>query len=245
MVFQQKNGRNHRTRNILVVTLLLFPILLMSACSGNPENNNHNNASSSNNSENSENKNTAFKVAIDPGHGGRDPGATGASGQYEKSFTLNLSKKVEKRLEQESGMEVFMTRTDDSFISQESRERPKYANRKNADVFISIHGNTFSDPNVSGTETYYYHKTSHQFAQILQKHVVKATEFRDRGIKKKDLFVVRDTEMPAALLEVGYLTNSANESKMHTDDFQSRVADSIVKGIKEYKEESEKQGIFS
>src|SRR5699024_1554580 len=106
MLFQRKNGRNHRTRNMLVVILLIFPTLILSACSGNSDNNN--NAKDSSN--NSKNKNTAFKVVIDPGHGGKDNGATGASGQYEKRFTLSLSKKVEKLLEQESEMEVFMTR---------------------------------------------------------------------------------------------------------------------------------------
>lgn len=227
---------------MLVVTLLILPILILSACSGNSDNNNN---AKDNSSNNSENKNTAFKVVIDPGHGGKDNGATGAGGQYEKSFTLSLSKKMEKMLEQESEMEVFMTRTDDSFISQESRYRPKYANNHNADVFVSIHGNTFSNPSVSGTETFYYHNNSRQFAQILQKHVVEAGGFRDRGIKKKDLFVVRDTNMPAALIEVGYLTNPDNESIMRTDGFQSRVAASIVEGIKEYKEQSDKQGFLN
>ncbi|MFD1360055.1 N-acetylmuramoyl-L-alanine amidase family protein [Lentibacillus salinarum] len=242
MVFQRKNERNHRTRNMSVVTLLIIPILILSACSGNSDNNNN---AKDNSNNNSKNKNTAFKVVIDPGHGGKDNGATGASGQYEKSFTLRLSKEVKKLLEQESGMEVFMTRTDDSFISQESRYRPKYANKLNADVYVSIHGNTFSNPSVSGTETFYYHNNSRQFARILQKHVVEATGFRDRGIKKKDLFVVRDTNMPAALIEVGYLTNPENESVMRTDDFQSRVAASIVEGIKAYKERSDEQGFLN
>lgn len=175
-----------------------------------------------------------YKVVIDPGHGGADAGAEGASGRYEKDFTLSVAKKVEKLLEQESQIEVFMTRTDDSYISQESRFRPKYANELNADVFISIHGNTFDDPSVSGTEVFYYHKNSLHFAEILQKNVVKATGFRDRGAKKGDLFVVRETKMPAALIEVGYLTNPGDESKMWTDGFQNDVANAIVEGIKEY-----------
>ena len=79
-----------------------------------------------------------YKVVIDPGHGGADAGAEGASGRCEKDFPLrSWRKKVEKLLEQESQIEVFMTRTDDSYISQESRFRPKYANELNADVFIS------------------------------------------------------------------------------------------------------------
>ncbi|MTW87608.1 N-acetylmuramoyl-L-alanine amidase [Virgibacillus dakarensis] len=234
-------------KKILFIPLLLLLIVIISVFISNSVNNktnaNHNNIIN-NNDDHNDDKDTVLKVVIDPGHGGKDKGATGASGKYEKDFTLSLSKKVEELLEQESGIQVFMTRTDDSFISQESRYRPKYANKLDADLFISIHGNTFSDPDVSGTETYYYHKNSRLFAKFLQKHVVEATGFRDRGTTKQDLFVVRDTKMPAALIEVGYLTNPQEESKMLTDDIQSRVANSIVEGIKEYKERSEKQGIL-
>lgn len=182
-----------------------------------------------------------LKVVIDAGHGGQDVGAIGDSGQYEKNFTLSVAKKVVNLLEQEPQIQVYMTRADDSFISQESRYRPKYANKLNADLFISIHGNTFSDSNVSGTETFYYHENSQTFAKAIQKHVAEATGFKDRGTTKKDLFVVKDTKMPSALIEVGYLTNPQDESKMWTDDFQNRVATSIVEGIKDYRAELEKQ----
>jgi len=188
------------------------------------------------------NKNTALMVVLDPGHGGKDGGATGASGQYEKNFTLSVAKKIQKLLEKEPRIEVFMTRTDDSYISQKSRHRPEYANELGADLFLSIHGNTFSDPTVTGTETFYYHKTSRDFAKLIQKHVVEATGFNDRGIMKKDLFVIKDTKMPAALIEIGYLTNPQDESKMWTDEFQNQVATSIVEAILEYEVNSEKQG---
>lgn len=223
-------------KNILFFTLFLFSILIFSACTSNHDNNNDK-------LDNSKNSYTAFKVVIDAGHGGKDFGASGASGQYEKDFTLSVAKKVEKLLRQEPAIEVFMTRTNDIFLSQESRFRPKYANKLNADVFISIHGNTFSNPDISGTETFYYHKNSLLLAETLQKHVVEATGFRDRGVMKKDLFVVKDTKMPAALIEVGYLTNLEDESKMWTDDFQNRVATSIVEGITEYQGRSGNQGI--
>jgi len=85
---------------------------------------------------------TDYKVVIDAGHGGEDVGATGASGQYEKNFTLSVAKKVSKLLEQNPHIQVYMTRSDDSFISQESRHRPIYANDLNADLFLSIHANT-------------------------------------------------------------------------------------------------------
>ncbi|WP_233274983.1 N-acetylmuramoyl-L-alanine amidase family protein [Calidifontibacillus oryziterrae] len=191
-------------------------------------------SSSSDNHNRDQNSNTPFKVVIDPGHGGKDVGASSASGQYEKDFTLSVSRKVEKLLEKEPQIQVFMTRTDDSFISQESRYRPKYANNLNADLFISIHGNTFTNPNVSGTETYYYHNNSRHFAETMQEHVAEATGFRDRGIMVKDLFVIKDTKMPGALIEVGYLTNPEDEFKMWADEFQNRVATAIVEGVKEY-----------
>jgi len=177
---------------------------------------------------------TDYKVVIDAGHGGEDVGATGASGQYEKNFTLSVAKKVSKLLEQNPHIQVYMTRSDDSFISQESRHRPIYANDLNADLFLSIHANTFTDSSVSGTETFYYHPYSLKFAEIMQKNLVQATGFKDRGVKKDDLFVIKDTTMPAVLLEIGYLTNPQDESQMWTEDFQDCVATAIVDGIKEY-----------
>lgn len=174
-------------------------------------------------------------VVIDPGHGGRDVGAIGASGRYEKDFTLSLARRVLELLDQEAHIQAFMTRTDDRFISQRSMYRTEYACTVDADLLISIHGNTYSDPNVSGTETFYYHLRSRRLAKIMQEYVAAATGFRDRGVTRKDLFVVRDAKMPAVLIEVGYLTNPGDESQMWTDAFQSRVAVAIVEGIKEYR----------
>lgn len=177
----------------------------------------------------------SFKVVIDPGHGGVDVGAVGASGRYEKDFTLVLAQKVTALLEQEPGIEVFMTRTDDRFISQTSRYRPAYANDIGADVLISIHANTYSDPSVSGTETFYYHAHSRTLANIIQRHVARATGFRNRGSKRSDFFILTQARMPAVLVEVGYLTNPDDETMMWTDAFQQRVAAAIVEAVKEYR----------
>lgn len=175
-----------------------------------------------------------FKVVIDPGHGGKDVGATGASGLYEKDFTLSLSKKVKEILEKEQKIQVYMIREDDTFISTKDKYRPKFANELDADLFISIHGNTFEDSKVSGTESYYYHKKFKSFAKIMHRHVVGSTGFNDRGVRKEDLYVVRDTDMPSVLLEIGYLTNPQEEQKMLNDEFQYSVAESICDGVKEY-----------
>jgi N-acetylmuramoyl-L-alanine amidase len=220
-------------KKLCQATVILFLVFIASAC-----NSESTQGMEKKTSENNSSQVSSFKVVIDPGHGGHDVGATGASGQYEKDFTLSLSKKVKELLEQETDIEVFMTRADDTHISQESRYRPKYANEINADVFVSIHGNTFADSNVTGTETFYYHKYSKSFAEIIHHHLIQATGFKDRGVKKEEFFVLKDTDMPAVLLEIGYLTNPQDESEMLTDSFQNRVAQAIVDGIKEYRMQS-------
>ncbi|MDF2942645.1 MAG: cell wall hydrolase/autolysin [Herbinix sp.] len=177
-----------------------------------------------------------FTVVIDPGHGGKDVGAKGASGLYEKDFTLSLSKKVKEILEKEEKIEVYMTREEDTFISTVDKYRPKFANELDADLFISIHGNTYEDPNVSGTEAYYYHDKFKSFAETIYNKVVSSTGFKARGVKNKDLFVVRYTDMPSVLLEIGYLTNPQEEQMMFKDEFQSSLAESICDGVKEYLE---------
>ncbi|MCT1401279.1 N-acetylmuramoyl-L-alanine amidase [Paenibacillus sp. p3-SID867] len=176
---------------------------------------------------------TPYQVVIDSGHGGKDNGATGASGSFEKDFTLQLALKVEELAKQEPGIEVVLTRSEDRFISSIDRERPEIANRLGADLFISIHGNTYEDASVSGTETYYYHENSRFLAEIMQKHMVQTSGFRDRGVKKEDFFVLKDSNMPAALIEMGYLTNPQEENEMLTEDYQYRMASSILDGIKE------------
>lgn len=175
-----------------------------------------------------------YKVVIDPGHGGEDPGSKGASGLYEKDLTLSLSKKVVERLKENPKFKVYMTREDDTFISAKERHRPKFANELQADIYISIHGNTFINSSVSGTETYYYREDSHALADTIHKYLIDATNFSDRGVRKEEYFVLKDTIMPAALLEIGYLTNPQEEQMMFREDFQETVADAIYEGILEY-----------
>ncbi|WP_429841235.1 N-acetylmuramoyl-L-alanine amidase family protein [Brevibacillus sp. FIR094] len=180
-----------------------------------------------------------YKIVIDPGHGGKDHGAEGVSGHVEKDFTLQLARKVKELAEQDLRMQVYLTRSDDRFLSSVERERPQFANQLGADLFISLHGNTYTDPTVSGTETYYYHPESLPLAKSIQKYVRDATGFQDRGVKKEDFFVVKDTNMPAVLLEVGYLTNPSDEQKLMDEDFQYRIATSVIEGIQDYLEKTE------
>ncbi|MGM0838968.1 MAG: N-acetylmuramoyl-L-alanine amidase family protein [Bacillota bacterium] len=190
-----------------------------------------------NNNSKGESAKDPYKIVIDPGHGGKDPGSIGASGSYEKDFTLTLAMKVSQLLEQVPQIEVYMTRDKDIFLSSESRVRPNFANDLGADLYISIHANTFTDPSVSGTESYYYNQKNSLFlANIIHKHVAEATGFSNRGVKKENYFVLKDTTMPATLLEIGYITNPKDEQIMLTDEFQESVAKSIKNGVKEYLE---------
>ncbi|WP_082708190.1 N-acetylmuramoyl-L-alanine amidase [Paenibacillus sp. DMB5] len=106
-------------------------------------------------------------------------------------------------------------------------------------MFISFHGNSLdvTYPNrdkVNGSETYYSRSESLPLAQILHKHLVAGTGFKDNGVRSKSLHVTRETSMPAVLLEVGYLTNPGNETAMFTETLQNNLAREIVAGIYEY-----------
>lgn len=173
-----------------------------------------------------------YKIVIDAGHGGKDPGAEGVSGNHERAYTLALSKKVFDLLQQEPMFEAYMTRTDDTFVHLEDRN--KFANDLHADALVSIHGNTYTDPDVSGTETYYYADDSIPLAREVHEHLVEATGFRDRGVRKEDWKVLTGSDNLAILLEVGFLTNPGDEIEMLNESHQDRTAQGIVNGIKDY-----------
>ncbi|WP_430108931.1 N-acetylmuramoyl-L-alanine amidase [Paenibacillus sp. B1-33] len=177
--------------------------------------------------------NGTYTVVIDAGHGGKDSGAISLTKKTEKDFTLALALKVGELLRKEEKINLVMTREDDSF--PELSDRSSLANKIGADIFVSIHGNSAKNsPSVTGTETFYYHKSSEALAKTLHKNLLNGTQFKDRGIKFGDLHVVRETKMPSALLEIGFLTSTNDEPQMFDEQFQWRVAENIVKGIKEY-----------
>lgn len=172
-------------------------------------------------------------VVIDAGHGGKAPGSVSVTKKLEKDFNLAVALKVEALLRQNPNLELIMTRTDDSTLSLE--DRAKIANEANADLFISIHGNSIDPPaNPSGYETHYSREESLALAETMHRHLLEGTGLPDRKIRKQSLYVTRETTMPAVLLEAGYLSNAKDEAVMFTEEFQQRVAQSIVAGIEEY-----------
>lgn len=171
------------------------------------------------------------KIALDAGHGGKDPGAIGVTGTKEKDFALTMVKKIEQRLKDNKKVSAVLTRDNDKFL--ELSERVSIAKKKKVDIFISMHANS-SGTGASGTESFYTREDSKALADILHKHLIGATGLRDRKAQKKNLHVTRETNMPAVLLETAFINNPEDEKKLFDPAFQDRVADAIVAGIYEY-----------
>lgn len=171
------------------------------------------------------------KVFLDAGHGGHDPGALG-NDLREKDINLSVALKVGNILINHS-VNVNYSRTTDVFV--ELAERARKANNYNADIFVSLHCNAFDNPSAKGVETYSYPGSSNgaKLAKLLQSSIVSSGVYTvDRGTKTANFAVLRLTNMPAALVEMGFITNGedANILKNRQED----LAIAIAKGILSY-----------
>lgn len=172
-------------------------------------------------------------IAIDPGHGGRDPGAIGVDGIQEKDIVLSVAHQVQ-RLLQERGYGVVMTRTDDREVLLQPRV--DMAVQANAALLVSIHANALDRSGIHGIETYYLRPDSAELAAILHRSLVRATGAADRGVRRARFFVVRETPvgMPSVLLELGYVTNPTEGRKLATAEYQAILARAIADGIETF-----------
>ena len=181
-------------------------------------------------------------VVLDPGHGGSDSGAVGVDGTTEKALNMRLSKKVEALLRQK-GYNVIMTRTRDEFIKL--YDRANMANDANADIFMSIHFNSAGSSKAYGIEVLYASEDDvaakkddgdqTRLAREVLNAVLSETGAHSRGIKNRpDLAVLRKTEMTAALIEGGFMSNPSEMSKIKQDSYLDKLARGITKGIESY-----------
>lgn len=178
-------------------------------------------------------------VCIDPGHGGSDPGAIGVNGTKEKDVNLAISLLVAENL-RAAGLRVMLTRTTDTYLSLQ--ERTSMANTARADLFVSIHNNASGDAAARGTETFYwgtpdnFSSEGKALAAAIQRNLVKAIGSVDRGARTHwlNLAVLANTTMTAALTEVGFLSNAAEEARLVNSTYQKAAAQGIAKGILEY-----------
>lgn len=171
------------------------------------------------------------KLKFDPGHGGTDPGAISAYGK-EKVLVLMLAQKVAALFKGHKYIEISFTRTGDTYPSL--TDRVAQAEREKVDGFISFHANSASDPAANGTETYYSRANSKAFAEIMHKHIKSATKLRDRGVKTANFQVIKQTTMPAILLEIGFISSHIDGPLLFDPTFQDAVALAIAEGICEY-----------
>lgn len=172
-----------------------------------------------------------MKVCIDAGHGGKDPGAAGG-GTTEKQIALDVANRVAQKL-QNSGIAVVMTRDSDYFV--ELSDRAKIANNAGADVFVSIHCNSGAST-ATGAEVWHYPGAvkDGKLAQHIHDRLIARTGQRDRGVKQENYAVLRLTKCPAALVELGFISNTHEGYRMRTVEYQEAASAAIVEGIKDY-----------
>jgi len=169
-----------------------------------------------------------WTVVIDPGHGGHDPGAV-ADGRRESDDVLRLSLAVRQRLLAQ-GINVVMTRTTDVFVPLS--ERSAISNRNNANLFLSIHRNAATNPNANGVENFVFTTAPNrtlQYAFNVLDRVVGAGVQSNRGVKRGNFAVLRNTNAPANLLEMGFITNP-RDNQLFDQNFNA-YADAIASGI--------------
>ncbi|MDR7443203.1 MAG: N-acetylmuramoyl-L-alanine amidase family protein [Armatimonadota bacterium] len=167
-------------------------------------------------------------VAIDPGHGGTDPGAIGGTGLAEKDVVLDVGLRLRAFLERQ-GIRVVMTRETDLFVDLGARV--PIALREGATVFVSIHANASVRSVIRGVETYYLKPDGMRLATLIQEELARSLGIPDRGIRTANFKVLRDSPVPAVLVEIGYLTNPMDEALLRTPDFREAVAQAIGRGI--------------
>ncbi|WP_350343719.1 N-acetylmuramoyl-L-alanine amidase [Proteinivorax tanatarense] len=173
-------------------------------------------------------------IVIDPGHGGSSTGAVGVGGLLEKEIVLDISLIAEEKLKAR-GARVFLTRRSDRRVSLE--ERARIANSNNADIFVSVHVNGFTSPSANGTETYWHTRgsnSSRRIAGIMQRRMLSALGLRDRGVKQANFYVLRETRMPAVLLEPLFITNPQEAELIKRVETKEKIAEVILNGIIEF-----------
>ena len=193
-------------------------------------------------------------IFLDPGHGGKDPGAQ-YLGLKEKDLNLQVSQQLKTKLES-LGYKVIMSRSTDIFVDFVT-ERSKMSNETNADMFISIHFNATGhglDSGEDGIQTYIYQPTgnipsvinkkwhdnptrlkySYKLGSYIHQSVLATTQAKDAGLLAKSFAVLRETNKPAVLLELGYMDDSKESQKIRTKEYQQKLVDGITQGIQQY-----------
>lgn len=181
-------------------------------------------------------------IVVDPGHGGKDPGAVGPGGTQEKTTTLPVGLNLADLLRQ-AGAKVVMTRTGDTSPAggqyselKDLQARVTIANQIKADLYVSIHNDAFSNPEAGGVTTYISADNpgaaaGRKLADAVQQEVIKQVGLQDRKVKTANFYVIKNTSMPSILVELGFLSNPEEEKLIKSPEFQKKSALGIYRGI--------------
>ena len=215
-------------------------------------------------------------IIIDPGHGGKDPGAVGYRGTLEKDIALDVAKRLEKKITKNMKIKTVLTRDEDIFLKL--GERTKIANENNGSLFISIHANAATDRRASGFETFLigpnkneaavrvaarenavlelegfsgkqltnedlikatiaqsaFASKSEQFAALVQEEIGKRVQGKNRGVKQAGFYVLMGASMPNVLVELGFISNLAEEKKLRSSQYREVLATAIFRAVEKY-----------
>lgn len=176
-------------------------------------------------------------ILLDPGHGGKDPGAISYSGKFEKYVNLEIALKLKDILEA-NGAKVHLTRNSDYYIT--NKERGKMADKLKADILLSIHHNSLNNSDYFGLSTYYntikYKDKNHGYnlAEAIYLNAITVNGVYRDGVLDRNYEVLRETNTPAALIEIGFMSNPQEEMNIHNGSFQDIMAEKIAYGIVDY-----------
>lgn len=179
-------------------------------------------------------------IVIDAGHGGKDMGTINSKlGLVEKNLSLKTTLKLKKRLT-ELGYKVALTRSRDQYLPLD--RRVKVANQRGADAFVSVHFNSASNKKAEGIEVFYYDSPKAPRKTMLSRHLAKEVlrssvshlKTPSRGVKIGAFRVIRSTQMPAVLVEGGFVTNDREGMRLRDDAYIDRLAKSIAVGLDQF-----------
>jgi N-acetylmuramoyl-L-alanine amidase len=224
------------------------------------------------------------RIVLDPGHGGKDPGALGRRGTEEKGIVLDVARRLRTKLAAK-GYEIVMARDSDKIVTL--GERSQVANTRKADMLVSIHANSAPNRGACGLETYFLSEAktdweravaarengsldpagsdtgpnvggdlgliladlaqneflleSSELAARIQEAAVPCARAKDRGVRQANFFVLRNTYMPAVLVECGFLSNKAEEKLLRKPEYRDQLAEGICRGIVAFAQQYERK----
>ncbi len=180
-------------------------------------------------------------IVIDAGHGGFDPGKVASDGVNEKNINLSIASKLSTFLE-EGGAVIRNTRIEDSSLSESKRQdlksRAEIANNSKADIFVSIHQNSFPKSSVKGAQVFYYKGSEEgkKLAGFIQSRLKEVVDIDNSRIAKANdsYYVLKQIKIPSVIVECGFLSNGVEHNKLMSSEYQEKLAWAIYMGILDY-----------